>query len=57
MCTYEYCNVHLLVIYTPLVSGLIQLAVQLIFKGHPLNTLEKQAPICKAIHICLCFPV
>ena len=28
-----------------LVSGWTQLAVQLIFSGHPLNTFEKQAPM------------
>ena len=28
-----------------LVSGWTQLAVQVIFRGHPLNTLEKQAPM------------
>lgn len=33
--------------WLPLVSGLIQEVAQWIFKGHPLNTLEKHAPIYK----------
>ncbi len=32
----------------PLVFGFIQEQAQWIFRGQPLNTLEKQAPICKA---------
>lgn len=33
--------------WLPLVSGLIQEVAQWIFKGQPLNTLEKHAPICE----------
>ena len=36
----------------PFVYGCIQLAVQLMCKGHPLNTLEKHAPICNELHSC-----